>query len=251
MAGVVEAYADLVRWILDRPARLGRTRLVAVDGPSGAGKSVFAERLAEAFSAAGPTETFAGMARDRPPIVHTDDLLDGWMDQFTFWSRLEEWVLAPLRAGRTGYYRSYDWDQRRFGADWTPVPPAPVVILEGFTAARATIRPELTFAVFVTAPDQLRLDRALTRDGAAIRPQLDRWRRAEHDHLALDDTAGDADLIVDGAPEQAPEQALESAPEQALEQASEPAPGSADVPAPAPMTDAARYYVRLPDPPRR
>jgi len=211
---VVEAYPDLARRILDRPARLGRTRLVAVDGPSGAGKTVFAERLAAAFEV-------AGLAR--PPIVRTDDLLAGWTDQFTFWPRLEAWVLAPLRAGRTGHYRRYDWNQHSFGPDWTPVPPAPVVLLEGFTAARAVVRPELTFAVFVTAPDRLRLDRALTRDGAAIRPYLDRWRRAERDHLAVDDTAGHVDLVVDGAPEPC----------------SEPAP------------DPNLHYVRLPHPPRR
>lgn len=250
MAGAVEAYTDLARRILDRPARLGRTRLVAIDGPSGAGKTVFAERLAEAFTAigragasnaAGRAEPFAAAGLDRPPIVHTDDLLDGWADQFTFWHRLDEWVLAPLRAGRIGRYRSYDWDRRRFGTDWTPVPPAPVVLLEGFTAARAIIRPELTFAVFVTAPDRLRLDRALLRDGAAIRTPLDRWRRAERDHLAVDDTVGHVDLLVDGAPAPAP------APEPAAEAASEPAAEAVTEPG----TDPARFYVRLPGPPRR
>ncbi|RQX59824.1 hypothetical protein DLJ57_00995, partial [Micromonospora chalcea] len=42
---VIEAYAGLAHRVLAGPARLGRTRLVAVDGPSGAGKSVFAARL--------------------------------------------------------------------------------------------------------------------------------------------------------------------------------------------------------------
>ncbi|MBF9131546.1 hypothetical protein I0C86_21645 [Plantactinospora sp. S1510] len=185
MPEVVESYADLAARILGRAARLGRTRLVAVDGPSGAGKSSFAGRLAAELPGA--------------PVVNTDDLLDGWADQFSFWPRLDEWVLAPLRASRPGRYRRYDWGTGCFAGDWVPVPPAPVVILEGVSSARAAIAAELTFAVFVTAPARLRRDRTLARDGAALLPQLTLWRRAERMHFATDRTAERADLVVNGA----------------------------------------------------
>jgi uridine kinase len=185
MPEVVESYSDLAARILGRAARLGRTRLVAVDGPSGAGKSSFAGRLAAELPGA--------------PVVNTDDLLDGWADQFSFWPRLDEWVLAPLRASRPGRYRRYDWEAGRFTGDWVPVPPAPVVILEGVSSARTAIAAELTFAVFVTAPARLRRSRTLARDGAALLPQLTLWRRAERVHFAADRTAERADLVVDGA----------------------------------------------------
>jgi uridine kinase len=167
-----------------RSPRLGDTRLVAVDGPSGAGKTSFAARLAEAI---GP-ET---------PIVHTDDLLDGWGDQVTFWPRLEEWVLAPLRAGRAGRYRRYDWEAGHFGREWTEVPPAPVVVLEGVTSARAEIRPELTLSVFLTAPPDERIRRTDRRDGGTLSRYLEAWRRGEEAHFAADATADHADVIVD------------------------------------------------------
>ncbi|GAB3986744.1 hypothetical protein GCM10027615_79680 [Plantactinospora veratri] len=212
---MVEAYAELAARILRRPARLGRTRLVAVDGPSGAGKTVFASRLAGAFDAApalgddlgsadGPSAAPADGRNPPPdgpktPVVHTDDLLDGWADQFTFWPRLEEWILAPLRAGRPGRYRRYDWTRGRFGADWTLLPPAPVVIVEGVSSARAVIAAELTLAVFVTAPAELCRHRTLARDGAALEPRLTVWRRGERAHFAADRTVERADLVVDGA----------------------------------------------------
>ncbi|WKT96021.1 hypothetical protein Q2K19_17385 [Micromonospora soli] len=188
---VVEAYAGLARRVLAGPARLGPTRLVAVDGPSGAGKTVLAARLADALAA---------LAGDRPPVVRTDDLLDGWDDQLTFWSRLEEWVLAPLRSGRPGAYRRYSWARGCFLGPPVPVSAGPVLIVEGVSAARARIRPELTLSVFVTAPAELRLSRALARDGAQILPELRRWHAGERAHFAADGTEAAADLVVDGAP---------------------------------------------------
>ncbi|MEV0004090.1 hypothetical protein AB0H28_17640 [Micromonospora sp. NPDC050980] len=191
---VVESYAGLARRVLAGPPRLGRTRLVAVDGPSGAGKSVFATRLADAFAAAsdgGP----------RPPLVRTDDLLDGWDDQLTFWTRLEASVLDPVRAGRAGGYRRYSWVRHRFLGPVVAVPAAPVLIVEGVSAARAAVRPELTLAVLVTAPAELRLSRALARDGAGMLPELRRWHAGERAHFAADGTAAAVDLVVDGAPD--------------------------------------------------
>ncbi|MCO8277850.1 hypothetical protein M1L60_45495 [Actinoplanes sp. TRM 88003] len=170
------------------PPRLGDVRLIAVDGPSGAGKTRFADRLAAALGDA--------------PVVHTDDLLNGWDDQFTFWTRLEEFVLTPLRRGEAAVYQRYDWDEQDFSGQHLMIEPRTAVLLEGVSAARREIRPELTFAVFVDAPPELRWERAISRDGddsVAYRKYLGRWRAAEDRHFATDETAAYADLIVDGA----------------------------------------------------
>ncbi|MFI7599006.1 uridine kinase [Actinoplanes sp. NPDC049681] len=182
-------FSDLAARILATEPRLGPVRLVAVDGPSGAGKSWFAGKLAKAADV---------------PVVHTDDLLDGWDDQFTFWARLEEQVLEPLRHGRTATYRRYLWHRRAFGGPPVSVEPAAAVLLEGVTSARRAIGPELSFSVFVTAPPDLRWRRALARDGGndvAFRAYLERWRAAEDEHFAAEATAAHADLLVDGAAE--------------------------------------------------
>ena len=184
----MRTYRELALYIRAKPPRFGpQTRLVAVDGPSGSGKSHFADRLAEALEA---------------PLIHTDDLLDGWDDQFTFWARLERQVLSPLRQGKTAKYRKYQWDRQEFGDREITVEPAPAVLLEGVSAARRAIRAELSLAVFVTAPPKIRSARALARDGddsLAFRAYLERWRAAEDRHFAEDQTAEAADLIVDGA----------------------------------------------------
>jgi uridine kinase len=184
-----ESFAELAATVRARPPRFGTTRLVAVDGPSGSGKSWFADRLAKTLDA---------------PVIHTDELLDGWDDQFTFWDRLEELVLTPLRAGRTATYQRFLWHRGEFGGVPRKVEPAPVVLLEGVSSARRVIRAELSLAVFVCAPPDLRLRRTLARDGdhsVAFRAYLDRWRMREDEHFAADATAEHADLLVDGAAE--------------------------------------------------
>src|SRR5262245_21500525 len=90
----LQRYEDLAASVIATQAVAGAVRLVAVDGPGGSGKTTFAARLAAALR---PRDgTFA--------VIHTDDLLDGWADQVSFWPRLEEWVLAPLRRGAAARY---------------------------------------------------------------------------------------------------------------------------------------------------
>jgi Phosphoribulokinase / Uridine kinase family len=183
----IAGYTDLAREVLRRPAGLGRVRLVAVDGQSGAGKTVFGGRLATALREDGA----------HTEVVHTDDLLDGWADQFTFWPRLRDGVLEPLARGESGRYRRYDWVAGVFAEEHC-VPVPDVLIIEGVSVARAEVRGRLTLAVFVTADPGLRLSRALARDGAAIEPELRRWMAAEDGHFARDATPERVDVLVDG-----------------------------------------------------
>jgi uridine kinase len=182
-------FAQLAAYVKKLEPRLGDVRLIAVDGPSGAGKTWFAQRLAKELDA---------------PVVHTDDLLDGWEDQFTFRDRLEERVLGPLRRGETAFYQRYRWDRGAFDPVPVRLDPAPIVILEGVSAARRGIRPELSLIVFVDASPDLRFSRAVARDGddsLAFRAYLERWRSAEDRHFADDRTKEHADLVVDGSAE--------------------------------------------------
>jgi uridine kinase len=181
MAGIdLAAIADRIQ---ESPARLGRTRLVLVDGPSGAGKTTLAYALAGTV----PVE-----------LVHTDDLVDGWDDQFTYWNRLERLVLGPIRAGRPGRYQAYDWYQGRFDGDPIEVPAAGVLVVEGVGAGRARARAQASLSLFVDAPLAVREARSLARDGPAMQDHLREWRRREDLHFAADATRWCCDLVVDG-----------------------------------------------------
>lgn len=175
--------AETQALLADAPARLGTTKLVLIDGHSGAGKTTFAEALSRLVGG---------------ELVHTDDLLDGWQDQFTYWKGLVRNVFDPIADGRAGGYWRYDWVLGKF-VEWVAVKPAPVLIVEGVGAARAPGRALASLTVFIDAPRSLREARSLSRDGQAMQTQLAHWRHREALHFGADATAWCADLVVIGS----------------------------------------------------
>jgi hypothetical protein len=167
--------SDLVTAIHAAPARLGRVKLVAIDGPSGSGKSILARRLhAELGSAAA--------------LVSTDDFAT-WDDPVSWWPRLRDGVLTPLAADRPGRYRRVDWSS---GAprpgEMVTVRVPEILILEGVSAGRRSVRDALSLLIWCEEPDPVtRLERAVTRDGEANRAALYNWQLFEIGWFAVDD----------------------------------------------------------------
>ncbi|MFJ2029903.1 uridine kinase [Streptosporangium sp. NPDC087985] len=178
----VVSFEDLAGTVRELPPSCGPVRVVAVDGPGGSGKTTFAGRLARALDS---------------QVIHSDDFPVPWDEPpVTWFRRVEEQVLGPLAAGRPGRYQRYDWVHGTF-TDWVDVPVAPVLLLEGVSTARRTTPAALT--IWVEAPDELRLARALARDGASYAPQWRDWMRAEEEWFTADATRSRADLLLDGA----------------------------------------------------
>jgi len=180
----VQRYSDLAAAVLALPPSCGQTRLVAVDGPGGSGKSTFARRLSAALGDA--------------PVIHTDDFAS-WDNQFEWWPRLIEQVIAPLRRSATGRYQRYDWVTRAF-SEWHDVAPAPAVVLEGVGAARREFDDDVALTVWIDTPADLRLRRGIERDGEAMRGFWNQWIVGETRHYAEHDTRRRANLIVSGDP---------------------------------------------------
>jgi len=161
------------------PPRLGDVTLVAVDGPSGSGKSTLADELAVDLDAV---------------IIRTDDFAT-WDDPVAWWPRLRDGVLEPLAHARPGTYTRTEWSDGvpRPGAVITVNPPK-VLLLEGVSAGRRSVRRLLSALVWRELPDRTeRLERAVARDGEASRAPLTAWQRFEDGWFAVDGTETAAD----------------------------------------------------------
>ncbi len=180
-------FQDLAKRILARPC-VHPVRLVAVDGGAGAGKTTFAGRLAASLGGV--------------PVIPMDDFIS-FDDLTEFWSRLEGQVLTPLFQGRDVRYQKRDWVNDLHGSglgDWREVPFFETVVLEGVGASRQALASRLTYAVWVDAPSEVRLQRGLERDAGieGIRAIWEQWMIGEERFLDADGARGRADMVVDG-----------------------------------------------------
>ncbi|MFJ9707384.1 uridine kinase [Streptomyces sp. NPDC101234] len=162
------------------PPSCGPVRLVGVDGHAGSGKTTFAGQLAAAL--------------DGAPVLHLDDIASH-EELFDWTGRLLTQVIEPLGRGETARYTPYDWHARRFGPP-RPLPPAPVILVEGVGAGRRTLRPFLARLLWMELPHEESWTRGRLRDGAEQRDFWAEWVRAEHAHFTEDPSRPYADLLV-------------------------------------------------------
>lgn len=162
---------------------LGRqtTVIIGIDGCGGAGKTTFAHRLADQLCA---------------QLIHTDDFAS-WNNPLNWQVRMLEQVLTPLSHNKSGRFQRYDWDLNAL-AEWHDVPVQPFVVLEGVSSTRTQFRSFLGFSIYVDAPQDIRLQRGLARDGHDALPLWRNWQRAEDEYLDRDDPKAHASLILDG-----------------------------------------------------
>ncbi|AKZ54543.1 hypothetical protein SAM23877_1494 [Streptomyces ambofaciens ATCC 23877] len=162
------------------PPSCGPVRLIGVDGHAGSGKSTFAGRLAAELGGA--------------PVLRLDDIASH--DELFDWTgRLLSQVIEPLERGDTAHYTPYDWRARRFGAP-RPLPPAPVILVEGVGAGREALRPRLARLIWMELPREEAWARGRARDGAEQRTFWDGWIPAERRHFADDPSRPFAHLLV-------------------------------------------------------
>jgi uridine kinase len=176
---VASAAEDLLAIAMSRPATLGPGRLICIDGPAGSGKTTLATAVADLTGA---------------PIIHMDDLFEGWDGLPGITDQLDS-ILLPLVEGATGSYRRYDWHRAAF-AETVTVPPAPLLVIEGVGSGAAAYDDLRTALAWVDAPYESRMRRGIERDGDAFAPHWEAWAEAEAKLFAREQTAARADIIV-------------------------------------------------------
>ncbi|WP_195840662.1 AAA family ATPase [Arthrobacter sp. BL-252-APC-1A] len=161
-----------------------RPLLIGIDGFSGAGKTSLALALAAELRARRSVEVF-----------HLEDVYAGWdglRDGMEYY-RLK--VLSPLAAGEPALWQAWDWVAGCY-AQTHRTEPADIVVFEGVGAGHRAARDLLDAVVWIQAPEQLRKERALARDGETYAPHWDRWAAQEGAWAASDPVADAADIVV-------------------------------------------------------
>src|SRR5699024_3348778 len=149
--------------------------------PAGSGKTTLAARLAPPLQA---------------QVVHMDDLYEGCHRLAASGDLLREDILLQLRQGTRGRYQRSDCYQQ-LRAETRQVRPGGVVVVEGVDSVREHTREFYAAIVWVQAPDRLRLQRSIDRDGPEAEPQLRRWMSQEREVFETTSTAALADVHVD------------------------------------------------------
>jgi hypothetical protein len=167
-------------WLRARPARAGRTRVLAVEGRSGSGKSTLAVAVAAELAA---------------PLVRMDDLYPGWDGLLGGVDALVEWILRPLSLDRPARWRRYDWTDGAY-AEWHEVPGGGILVLDGTGSGALAAAPYLSGLLWLEADDEVRRARALERDGDLYAPHWNRWAAQEERFHARDDVRARADLTI-------------------------------------------------------
>ena len=166
-----------------------RSGIVVIDGPSGSGKSTFADAFVDRLSERG----------QKAMLVRTDHFAT-WDDPASWWPELESDVLAPFRRSHDVAYRPRIW------ADGVARPGpvqrvrwAPLLVLEGVTAARSEISDRADRAFWLDGPDaHARLTRTVARDGEDQRELLAAWQRFEEGWFAVDGTRERCEVVDAG-----------------------------------------------------
>lgn len=172
--------ATVVQAVGTAEPRRGGVRIVAIDGLSGAGKTTLAAAVGAALGA---------------PVLHMDSIYPGWDGLAESVGLLTTQVLQPLARCEKAAYRIWDW--HRDGWNGTAeVPVCELLVIEGCGSSVGPSGEYAAVRVWVEAPVEVRRERGLARDGAAYRPNWERWAAQEAELFGRDGTRAKADLVV-------------------------------------------------------
>jgi hypothetical protein len=143
--------------------------LTLIDGRSGAGKSEYASSLVRSGEAT---------------LVSLDDVYPGWDGLDAGSWHIAQSVIIPISLGQPGRYRRWNWE-RGIPGEWVEVPSGTPLVIEGCGVLRSDIAGVQALRLWMDAPEKIRHERALARDGEMYRPHWKRWALQEDRFIAL------------------------------------------------------------------
>ena len=175
------AVPEAPSFVRARLAGLTGTRWVGIDGKGASGKSTLATAVAAVLPEA--------------VVVHVDDFARRSVPTWER-DRFVAQVLVPLQAGRPARYERWDWD-RDVGAGWSQVPVGVPVVVEGVSSTDVRLGVPWDVTLWVDVAYEVRLARALARDGEAMREQwVERWMPEEDAYEAAQRPQDRVDAVV-------------------------------------------------------
>ena len=159
--------------------------LIGIDGGGGSGKSTLAKNLAVALGGV--------------PLIHLDDFADWSNDSNWQLSTFSERALKPLLVGITSKHQRYDWLTDTLG-EWFEIPSTRIAIVEGVTTLRADLLEYWKISIWVDCTRELRLERAVARDGEAMRAKwIEEWMPGEDQYFGREKPWESASFLFDGS----------------------------------------------------
>jgi para-aminobenzoate synthetase len=172
--------ADLAVTLEHLQPACGGTVLIAIDGPSGSGKTKLARELAPLLDV---------------QILHLDDIYRGWRGLAGALPVVVRDVLEPIAHNDTGRTPRWEWGADKPGDDIV-IEPGGILILDGCGSGSRSIRPFLSYLIWLDAPAEVRRARAMARDGKTYERWWDIWAAQEDELFAAEQTAAAADLCL-------------------------------------------------------
>ena len=184
-------FSEIMAAISQAPVSCGRSTVIAIDGPAGSGKTSLASRISEQLTAIGKSSA----------TIHMDDLYHGWIDALgaTLTQKIEQWVIPGLASGQVYQLPRFDWNEAKEGALRTYLP-SEIVIIEGVAAGQRSLRHCTALLIWIEVPDELGLERVLSRDGSEISERMEQFQIDQAAHFLQEGTAQAAEFRLNGAP---------------------------------------------------
>lgn len=161
------------------PTLTPATSLILVDGRSGSGKTHFATALAKQRDAV---------------LISIDEVYPGWDGLDAGSWHIYHHVLVPISRGEPARYLRWDW-QSNTPSGWVSVPSGAPVIVEGCGAIREESESLVAEKIWLEAPEEVRLARALERDGEEYAIAWRRWALQEERFMGIHASVQRADTF--------------------------------------------------------